>query len=71
MSTPAMKASQSPPSPMVLFGLVTIALSEVLRRHFLIAYGSETHTTTRYILLLGSFFAVLCLCFQKPRAEDG
>lgn len=43
----------------ILFGLVTMGLSEVLRRQFVIAYGSEPHSNLLYVaLVLCSFIAV-------------
>lgn len=43
----------------VLFGLVTIGLSDLLRRQYLLAYGSESNNTLGYaVLILCVFFTV-------------
>ena len=49
--------------PTVLFGLVTVGLSEVLRRQFTVAFGWEPGHTLWYLLLvLAAFLTVSAAC---------
>lgn len=49
--------------PTVLFGLVTMGLSEVLRRQFTVAFGYEPGNTLCYVLLVLAAFLTVSAAF--------
>lgn len=58
-------------SPTLLFGLVTMGISEVLRRQFLVAYGTESHSTVFYATLMLALFSTLHVSFSVPIVARG
>lgn len=62
-------------STTLLFGLVSMGISEVLRRQFFVAFGTETQNTYNYAVLVLALFTSVHLAFTShhvaARAQGG
>ena len=55
-------------NPTIMFGLVTMGVSEALRRQFSVAYGAESQQSFCYASLVAGLFVTVYAAFEEGQS---